>query len=205
MFTSAPCFYAGGNLLLIMKQLLLLGGLLGLLWACETPTQEAKSKVYYNVEGFVKGQIEALTKSKPTVHKTMLLKTETRQQTTNAINWTHELELFLQADINKPAFRNSYTIKRPDSLTYQYTLKAEEEKLTVRALTIQLDAVTQQPRRIDALLKTKNLLYESERHVALEGGLAKDQTWRINAYQITGFQQLRFFDRNDFSIEATLQ
>ena len=173
--------------------------------ACDSPSQQKQTKVYYDVEGFVKEQIDALSKTKPTVYKTALLKSETQQKTTQDINWAHELELFVQADINKPAFRSSYIVHRPDSLTYQYIVKPEEEKLTVQALTIQLDSTTHKPRRIDALLKTKNLLYESERHVALEGGPTKNRQWGVLTYQIDGFQQLRFFDRNNFSIKAKVQ
>lgn len=188
-----------------MKQILFLIALTGLMAACDSPSQQAQSKVYYDVEGFVKGQIDALSKVRPSVHKIARLKSETQQKTTKDINWAHELELFIQADINKPAFRSSYIVNRPDSLTYQYIVKPEEEKLTVQSLTIRLDSTTHKPRRIDALLKTKNLLYESERHVALEGGPTNSQQWRILAYQIDGFQQLRFFDRNAFSIKANVQ
>ena len=85
----------------------------------------------------------------------MAINEKRNQQTTRDINWTRELELFTQADINKPALRSSYQITRPDSLTYQYTLKNSEERLTVRSLNVRLDAATRKPSRIDAVLQTK--------------------------------------------------
>lgn len=185
-----------------MKQTILLLTILRLLTACNTPAQQVQTKVYYDMEGFVKSQIDVLTKAKPTVQKTAVIKAQSQQQTTSNINWAHELELFVQADINKPAFKSSYTVVRPDSLTYQYTLKPEEEKLTVRSLTIRLDSITHQPQQVDAVMKTKNPLYESERRLLLVGGPVSRKEWRIRSYQISGFQQLRFFDRNNFSVKA---
>lgn len=160
--------------------------------------QTAATPVYFDVAGYVKNQIETLSARKPMVSKNAFINTQTNKQTTKAIDWAKELELFLQADINKPAFRNSYTIARPDSLTYQYALKPTEEKLTVRTLTINLDPKTRQPIQITALLKSENRLYESERRLLLESGA----DGQIHHYRVEGFQQLTYFDRNEFRVEG---
>ncbi|TAE22987.1 MAG: hypothetical protein EAZ91_22930 [Cytophagales bacterium] len=184
-----------------MKPFLFL--LLCALSACgPTTPQTAPKPVYFDVAGYVKDQIGTLEKAKPTVTKQALISGKTNNQTTSTIDWAKELELFLQADINKPAFRTSYAVARPDSLTYEYTLKPSEEKLTVRALTIQLDADTQKPVRIEALLKTENPLYTSERHLWLESGADRRTGWGIRKYRVEGFQQLTYFDRNTFRVEA---
>ena len=91
--------------------------------SCTNPTQQDQPNVYYDVLRFVKQQIVELSAQKPLVNKAISLNKTRSQQNTRAINWSRELELFTQADINKPALRSSYQITRPDSLTYQYTLK----------------------------------------------------------------------------------
>lgn len=169
-----------------------------------TTTQRTEKPVYFDVAGYVKGQIEALTKQKPGVAKRTQMGEKVEQQNTRAINWSRELELFTQADINKPALRNSYTIIRPDSLTYQYTLKPTEKNLTVRSLTVKLDSLTRQPRRIDAVLTTENSLYSSERQIMLESGPRSAANWGITHYRMQGFQHLRISDRNTFDVEATV-
>ncbi|QJW88476.1 hypothetical protein HNV11_03355 [Spirosoma taeanense] len=173
--------------------------------SCNNPAQQNQPNVYYDVLSFVKGQIRALSAQKPLVSKAVRINEERNQQTTRDVNWSRELELFTQTDINKPALRNSYRIARPDSLTYQYTLKTTEERLTVRSLTVRLDSLTRQPRQIEAVLQTKNPLYSSERHLLLESGLVKGPQWRIQRYKLSGYQQLPFFDKNEFSVEGQLQ
>jgi hypothetical protein len=188
-----------------MKYVLLLLVTLSITACSEGNTaQRTEKPVYFDVAGYVKGQIDALTKQRPGVAKRTQMGEKVEQQTTRTINWSRELELFTQADINKPALRNSYTIGRPDSLTYQYTLKPGEKNLTVRSLTVKLDSLTRQPRRIDALLTTENSLYTSERQITLESGHRPASNWGITHYRMQGFQHLRISDRNTFDVEGTV-
>lgn len=176
-----------------------------LISSCTNPAQQNQPDVYYDVLGFVKRQIVALSAQKPLVNKAVAINRERNQQLTRAIDWSRELELFTQADINKPALRSSYQIARPDSLTYQYTLKKSEEKLTVRSLTVRLDASTHQPRQIEAILQTNNPLYSSERQLLLESGPAAGQAWQVTHYKLSGFQKLPYFDKNEFLVEGRVQ
>jgi hypothetical protein len=176
-----------------------------LISSCTDPAQQNQPNVYYDVLGYVKGQVADLSVKKPLVSKTVAINKKRNQQTTHDINWTRELELFTQADINKPALRSSYQITRPDSLTYQYTLKHSEERLTVRSLTVRLDSVTHKPRRIDAVLQTNNPLYSSERRLLLDSGPSRDRQWRIQHYTVSGFQKLPYFDKNEFLVDGRVQ
>ncbi|WP_460977364.1 hypothetical protein [Spirosoma knui] len=178
---------------------------ISVLMGCDNPAQQNQPNVYYDVAGFVKKQIAELSAQKPLVAKSVLINAEQNQQATRDVNWSRELELFTQADINKPALRTSYQITRPDSLTYQYLLKKSEERLTVRSLRVQLDPATRQPRRIEAVLQTKNPLYSSERHLLLESGPTQGQQWRVAHYKLSGFQQLPYFSKNEFMVEGRVQ
>lgn len=172
--------------------------------SCTDSSQQNQPKVYYDVLGFVKRQITHLSAQKPLVSKAVAVNQNRNQQDTRDINWSRELELFTQADINKPALRSSYQIARPDSLTYQYTLKKAEERLTVRSLRVTVDPITHQPRRIEAVLQTNNPLYSSERHLLLESG-ATGKQWRVQHYKLSGFQKLPYFTKNEFSVEGRVQ
>ncbi|GAB4026926.1 hypothetical protein GCM10028809_11310 [Spirosoma gilvum] len=172
--------------------------------SCTDSTQQNQPAVYYDVSGFVKRQITDLSDQKPVVTKSVVINDKRNQQSTHDINWKRELELFTQADINKPALRTSYQITRPDSLTYQYTLKNPEDRLAVRSLSIQLDSLTHQPRRIVAVLQTTNPLYSSERNLLLESG-PKGGQWRVQHYKLSGYQKLPYFDKNNFLVEGRVQ
>lgn len=173
--------------------------------SCTDSVRQNQPNVYYDVLGFVKGQIANLSAQKPLVSKDVAINEKRNQQITRAIDWSRELELFTQADINKPALRSSYQITRPDSLTYQYTLKKSEEKLTVRSLTVRLDASTHQPRQIEAVLQTSNPLYSSERQLLLESGPVAGHNWQVTHYKLSGFQKLPYFSKSEFRVEGRVQ
>lgn len=176
-----------------------------LISSCTDSTQQNQPNVYFDVLGFVKRQIAHLSAQKPLVSKDVAINENRNQQTTRAIDWSRELELFTQADINKPALRSSYQIARPDSLTYRYTLKKSEENLTVRSLIVRLDSLTHQPRRIEAVLQTNNPLYSSERQLLLESGPTAGRTWQVKYYKLSGFQKLPYFNKNEFLVEGRVQ
>lgn len=173
--------------------------------SCQNSAPSRQPNVYYDVAGYVKRQIADLSIRKPLVSKAVLINDRTSRQDTRDVNWSRELELFSQADINKPALRSSYQITRPDSVTYEYTLKKSEEKLTVRSLRVQLDSATRQPRRIEAVLQTDNPLYTSERHLLMESGSAGRNPSQVRHYKVSGFQKLPYFDRNDFAVEGAVK
>ena len=176
-----------------------------LISSCTDPAQQNQPNVYYDVLGYVKGQIADLSIKKPIISKTVAINEKRNQQTTRDISWSRELELFTQADINKPALRSSYQITRPDSLTYQYTLKHSEERLTVRSLLVKVDSMTHRPSRIEAVLQTNNPLYSSERHLRLDSGPDGAQQWRVQHYTVSGFQKLPYFDKNEFLVDGRVQ
>ena len=169
--------------------------------ACDNPAKQDQAPVYYDVAGFVSNQIRDLSARHPAVQKTVSVDKKQSQQTTADINWNRELVLFSQADINKPALRNSYQIEQPDSLTYIYTLKPTEERLTVQSLTVRLDETTRKPRQIEAVLQTDNPLYTSKRHLLFETGPGNEAIH----YKITGFQKLAYATERDFTVDGRVQ
>jgi len=175
------------------------GVLILLLAGCSNPTEKAPAGTYYDLKSYVEKQIAQLDGRKPTVVKQVSLDGKQEQETDRNINWSRELELFLQADINKQAYQASYQQSRPDSLTYEYRLKPTEH-LAVQFLRVELDPKSHQPRRVEAVLKTKNTLYESERKVWLES-----ENGNVRRYHVEGFQQLAWLDKKPFLVEGTIQ
>ncbi|WP_266368804.1 hypothetical protein [Tellurirhabdus rosea] len=170
-----------------------------LLTACSNPAREAKSGKFYDLNGFMERQIAELNQTKPKVDKRVMLNGEGDNQQSRTIDWKKELDLFVQADINKQAYVASYQVARPDSLTYEYQLK-EGEKLPVGYLKIILDSTTRQPARVEAVLASKNYLYESKRMLWLE-----TRQGQIRKYHIEGFQQLAWLDKKPFLIEGRIE
>ena len=189
----------------IAKKLILLGCfflLTGLL-SCETdPEEQDVEKKYFDLKGFIENQIVYLSEKKPMVSKVMQLDQKKESIKTDQIDWKKELELFIQSDINKSSYRNSYDVIRSDSSTYEYKLR-DSASLPVHYLKIITDSVLHQPVYVKALLKSENRIYRSEKNIELVCS-RKDNLLELSSYTIQGYQKLIFMDSRPFMISAKI-
>lgn len=185
------------NILFIIVSILIIG-------SCQNPTDTNASKNYFDLKGFIETQVTELNKRKPLVSKTMTMGTDKDSISTTAIDWAKELELFTQADLNKQAYQLSYEITQPTPDTYVYMLKSGE-KLPVKSLKIVMDETSKQPKRVEALLKEENKLYDSEKQLSLTCTLRPEGVWLIKTYEISGFQHLTLADKKAFSVKGVIR
>ncbi|SDL82040.1 hypothetical protein [Siphonobacter aquaeclarae] len=178
-----------------MKKLSLLSFLL--LTGC-SPADNRTATTYFDLKGYLDQQIAWLEKNKPMVRKEVIVSEESDRLLTKDVDWKKELDLFLQADLNKPAFARSYMADTLSAATVSYRLR-EGEQLPVQFLEVIRDS-TGIPRKIKASLLDKNYLFESERILTLE-----TRAGRLSAYQIEGFQQLFFGEPKPFKISVLVQ
>ena len=171
---------------------------------CDQPQEKSDNKkAYFDLKGFIETQITFLSEQKPTVDKKMRVSGRDESRLTKQIDWKKELELFVQADINKPAYSKSYKISKPDSLTTIYTLKTEEN-IPVKSIRIQLDKATGNPVLIQALVHAENKLYQSEKNIEMHCVNESNQ-WHITSYSIKGYQKLVAMDKKNFDISAQVK
>ena len=163
--------------------------------ACQSESGEMKVKKYYDLKGLVERQIIALKLEKPKVKKDISVNEVAENQTVDSLDWVKELEFFMQADLNKPAFVSSYRVD--SSLRgVQYFLK-ETEKSPVKFLEI--NRMSEDGIEIRALLTNNNYLYDTERHLRLS--LKQGQ---LIDYQIDGFQKIVFGKKKMFKVRGTV-
>lgn len=165
------------------------------LTSCGAENQEGQTKKYFDLKGLIEQQIQVLQKRKPMIQKTISMAENSENQQIKSVDWAKELELFTQADLNKPAFISSYTIDSSAN-GMKYVLK-ETEKLPVKYLTI--TKVGGKTTQIEALVSNENYLYQSEKHLKLS--LINEQ---LSDYQIDGFQKVVFGDKKDFKINGKI-
>lgn len=176
---------------------------LTMLSACrESVTDPNEKKAYYDLKGFVENQIVYLNEKKPKVAKTVQLDGKKELRVGIETNWKKELELFAQADINKPAYNKSYSVTRSDSSVYEYKIR-EGENLPVRYLMIKVDSATQQPVLVKALLRSENRIYSSEKLIELTSS-RRNNLLEVSGYSVKGYQKLLFMDRKSFDITAKI-
>jgi AAA15 family ATPase/GTPase len=169
--------------------------------AC-SPEPTDQTKHYYDLKGFIDAQIKVLNQQKPTVNKQMTADGKTEQRQMIVSDWAKELELFRQLDLNKQAYILSYQTTRADSLTYLYTLKPTE-KAPVRSLKIRLNK-NSQVADIEAIVKTENSLYDSEKKLTLNCDTDKKRSWTIKNYSVKGHQHLTMTDKKAFEVVGSV-
>lgn len=164
--------------------------------------QDNAPKMYYDLKGFVENQIVYLNEKKPEVNKTAVLGSKRDVSKTREVDWKKELELFIQADINKPSYRQSYKVVKNGPLHYEYRLKPGND-LPVAYLKIDVDSVLKQPLRVEALIHTSNKVYNSEKKLVLHA-VKRDNLLQVSTYEVDGYQKLIFVEKKAFSISGQI-
>jgi hypothetical protein len=163
-----------------------------LLLGCNESSNKNTPKHYYDLAGFIKQQISQLTANKPLIQKNLLIGEKTEVIQTKDIDWNKELELFLQADLNKQSYQLSYDKDSTQNMLV-YQLK-KGEKLPVKTLKIDFDE-EKTPKHIEALMQVENYLYQSEKIISMD--LEKKQ---LKTYQIEGWQELFIGKKKRFKV-----
>lgn len=97
--------------------------------------EDAGSRKYFDIQGFIKSECARLTKLNKPILKTVKHNGVVETKKLVITNWNTELSLFSESDINKPAWRNSYNIQADSNLII-YT--AKEHELNTREILIKL-------------------------------------------------------------------
>lgn len=151
--------------------------------------------MYFDLLSPLNKQIDLLNQHKPKFIKTYQIDNQKETITTREINWSKELELFLQADLNKQSYQNSYQIINYNSQEVVYSLK-KEEHLPVKWLRIKTN-----PKGIDVVAEifVDNYLYTSTKQISLQ---IIDN--KLQQYEIKGWQKLLIGNKKTYAIKGKL-
>lgn len=111
------------NVLIIRK--ILTVALIGIfsLQSCKPENiKDGAEKEYFDIEGYFKTNIAQLKKQHGAISKTVTHNGSSETKNVQISNWEAELGLFIASDINKPAWKGSYTKKDSAGATI-YTAK----------------------------------------------------------------------------------
>ncbi|MGZ3810981.1 MAG: hypothetical protein ACXVJN_04610 [Mucilaginibacter sp.] len=159
--------------------------------ACNRDSSVADNTTkFFDIKGYFKADSLRLVKLNPLVNKTVVHNGTTETKKVRISNWGNELRLFTESDINKPAWRASYSVQSDnDFLIY----KAKDSLLRTRDIII---------RRTGNHVKwmlifnhKKNKLYET---------VEKLSYFPDSLYLIQKTQKVRFLGTNSFKISGSL-
>src|SRR5258707_12487746 len=78
--------------------------------ACKPGAKASEALRYFDLSGYFNKESSRLNKEHRMVFKTVAHNSVSESKKVRITNWGLELNLFKDADINKPAWKNSYTI-----------------------------------------------------------------------------------------------
>jgi hypothetical protein len=159
----------------------------------------ARQPLYFDVKGLLDAQATRLNAQKPAVEKQVQLRTGALETTrVPGVDWSKELQIFYQADINKSALRGAYTALPPASTpagTRQvYVRKPGVQNPVEELAVVSRGAVVQE---VTATLAQDNPLFFSQKKLVLSC-----PSGQLRSYRVQGIQKLVLFDTLRYSAAA---
>lgn len=143
---------------------------------------------YFDLKGYLGKDIASLEKHNRTVIKTVSHNGVSEKKQVQINNWAAELDLFMGSDINRPAWKDSYTISSSNNFLIY---KAKFPDLKMRQMVIKKE--NGQIKWILIFNRTKNILYQATEKLSYFPDslylIEKDQKVRLmgfNTYKVRG-------------------
>ncbi|MBT2558621.1 hypothetical protein J7E24_12560 [Hymenobacter sp. ISL-91] len=156
---------------------------------------------YFNLLGFLHEQSTELNRRKPTVEKQVLLRDGSQEtERPTPIDWAKELQIFQQADIDKPALRGLYlvdSVATPDGLLRRTYRRRPGVEQPVR----QLSVVSRggQVQQVRATVSQDNPLVYSAKTLELDS-----PDGQLRSYRVQGVQKLILFDSVRYAVRGVV-
>ncbi|UPL48973.1 hypothetical protein [Hymenobacter sublimis] len=189
-----------------MRSSFWLASMVVFLAACEAgedatvrPNPANRKPAYFNLLGFLETQATLLNQRQPAVEKQVLLR-DGQQETTRVtqLDWAKELQIFQQADINKPALRGLYQVDSAataEGFTRRSYRRQPGTEHPVEQLTVLSEGST--VRELTATVAQDNPLVYSAKTMTL-----RCQNGQVASYQVRGVQKLVLFDSVRYSVQS---
>lgn len=164
--------------------------------SCTAPESLGKESAYYHWEEFLTGAIKALEAHPKMVQKTIFLDGKKEEKVFRTMNWKKEWAVFLEADLNKPAYQLSYDNLSEDGLIW-YSAKIGE-KVPVKTFKMHLDA-SGKPLQVEINISQTNYLFETSKKLnmnIIDG--------KVETYSIDGYQKIRFLSPTTYKLMGVI-
>lgn len=165
-----------------------------LIVACTKNSTQNDSRIvtYFDLKTYFENEIQELNQNQKSVKKTVVYNNKKELHRFSNMNWEKELAIFKESDINKAAWKNSYTkdtILKNNLRTIEY--KAKESSLAIRYVSITEDLTNQKLTNITIRSINRNNLYNSFQVLNYKPGIS---------YSIIGNQKVRLLKETTYSV-----
>ena len=153
--------------------------------------QDQTAHYFFDLKGFIGKEAQRMNAEGSPLLKTVLRENSVEKKLSE-VDWAEELQLFMESDINKAAWKNSYKkVVRGDTTFFIAT----DENLRTTAIRLERDG-TGKLNRIGITNKTSNFLYSSVETLSY---------FPDSAYVIEKTQSVRLLGDNNFKIIGELK
>ena len=166
-------------------------GIALLMPACKPAIKEDATAKYFDLKAYFKADSARLSNLNKPVRKTVTHNGVTETKEVKIDDWSQELSLFSQSDINKPAWRDSYKVQTTPTMAI-YT--AIDDDLKTREIIVN-KTDDDKVKYIVIYNYTKNLLYYTKEKLTY---------WPDSLYKIEKTQQVRLLGLNKYVITGSL-
>lgn len=164
--------------------------LIVLIYSCgPEPTTNSKELKYFDVKGYFSKEIARLSKLNKPVLKSINFNGKDEVKRVFIKNWESELNFFVASDINKPSWKDSYTIESSENLLIY---RAKDVNLKLQEMIVK--QANNKVKWIMIYNNTKNMLYESSEKLSY---------FPDSLYLIQKSQKVRLLKKNIYSIKGS--
>jgi len=157
--------------------------------SCRPDIKENKGDLkYFDIKGYFYADSSMLTSKHPLITKTVSHNGITQTKKVYIGNWGNEFAPFINSDINKPAWRESYTVTTGTGVMI-YNAKTPDLKTTKVIISKNGDKLNW----IEIDNHTKNLLYEDYEKLVY---------YPDSLYSISKWQKVRFLGENIYLVKG---
>ena len=177
----------------MMKKLLFLIFIVVMAAGCEDREAKYEINQFFSLKDFFENEIERLKVGDIRLEKTAFIGEKKETVILDSVYWPGELRLFIDSDINKPAFITEYDTSSestPDGKEIKI-YKAKRDDLDTQLLRVIFSEGKVE--LIEIVLNDENMVYDSERKLIYIPD---------NGYRIEAQQEVMFSDPERFKIEA---
>ncbi|KXX71586.1 hypothetical protein [Flammeovirga sp. SJP92] len=163
--------------------------------------QDTEEVYNFDLTSVVDSAVKDLSKRAPSVEKKVFYDGVENTVASSEINWEEELEVFEDADINKPILKNSYeksTLNKSDGSTLT-RFEASGPRELVRWVEVEKNS-DGELLKIAFKMLTDNSLYATEK----EGQLVFSEGQKLKSYAIQGIQTIVFLGDKHYTVEGNL-
>lgn len=151
------------------------------------PQTATHSLPYFSLAGYFEKEAVRLQQQNPEISKTVAKDGEEEQKNIHVADWEKEFALFIDADINKPAWQNSY---RVDSIGFSITYTSTDSTLRTKEIYVEKSA-SDNVKHIRITNRVDNMLYQTNEQL---------DYYVDSLYQISKQQQVRIIGKSHYAV-----